>query len=685
MPLFLTEAERQAVHQAAKRAPVANVYWALRRRAERRAASVNLQEVGDTVEWWYAAADHLAHGAMAFALGADERVAAWVRSNALAIARRPVADWVGPPFRDHATDVPVGDLETAHLCWAVAAALDLAGPVFTDGERGELGEVLRDKGLTLCRRWLDRRTTFNNWRAIMNSGVAVAAAVVRDTGAMHEARTEFQRLTKLFQSDGSYGESLHYGNYAALGLVMTAEALLRYEPSIAQPLDITPFAGKVRWDAASHLFTKPLGGDEWGAAPRPMASNFGDSPLVYRPSGDVLLHIAARQFAARPLDAGLARWLFDTHYLSALTCTGADRASFGFTNDLGFLTLPLLSVACEPVPPEQAGLRACESFSCGDVFLRDAWNGKTLMALHVGGEPLRAVAHRHGDLNSFILAHNHELLLADPGHSCYRSLLHDLEASTRTHNSCTFDRGGLTRGCELIEQTAPDRRVPDDEAFEHRGQRLIAAEDGDVRVAGSDAAGAYGLPVASFKRFWLLGGAHALFVIDHIETVERVHTTWNWLLDNRDGGLDLKLFPPDRLVARRGGVGLKMFHLSDAAMTGPHYGFVHDEYHPLPAQRGEGRPGSGVLLRWRERTAATSRVVVHAFAMDELGLVAGWHLQREGDVVTLEAPDKVTAWSLRISADTRVFELSERRTAAKYAIDLDEGGAWSLRALKAGP
>jgi len=82
-------------------------------------------------------------------------------------------------------------------------------------------------------------------------------------------------------------------------------------------------------------------------------------------------------------------------------------ASFGFVNQFGFLTLPLLTDAVAPLSPAAAGLPALASFDNGDVLARDDWAGRTILALRTGGAaPLACSGHLHGDVNSFILAHN---------------------------------------------------------------------------------------------------------------------------------------------------------------------------------------------------------------------------------------------------------------------------------------
>lgn len=574
--------------------------------------------------------------------------------------RRPVSDWVGPLFRNHDTKEPLGHLETAHLTWGTAVALDLAGDIFTESEKQEVGDIMRERGLPMCRRWLDQNHHLANWRCVLGAGVAVAAAVLNDRAEMKRAVADYQLSLQIFQPDGSYGESLQYANYAAYTLMLAREALLRRDPTLASQLPADPWDRMPRWQAASLFYQKPLSG--WGPEPRARSANFNDSAALFRPSGDLLLHLAAREKQAQPMEAGLARWLFDTLYAGQPAMGPHDGATFGFLNDWGFLTIPLLPAAAPPMGPAEAGLGEMETFSCGDVLVRDAWGGRTILAVHGGGDPLRGPGHLHGDINSFILVHNRERLLVDPGHSCYRNLIHELEGSTRTHNTCTFqtaadDGLGLQEerhGQQQLQQSRqarvrydPETRQPGPPA--DRGARqLLAARDGEITVVGSEASALYeGGVIKEFSRFWLLCGPHVLFVIDHIRSAAPVRTQWHWLLNNRDDLLELKYLPPDRLVARRGGAGMKIFHIGEAVLGVPDHAYVHDAYCPDPAGKGEGRPGSGTLVTWKEPVPKTVRTTVYAIALDGYGPVAGWHLKNFGKgALFLESPDATARWSV---------------------------------------
>jgi hypothetical protein len=214
-----------------------------------------------------------------------------------------------------------------------------------------------------------------------------------------------------------------------------------------------------------------------------------------------------------------------------------------------------------------------------------------------------------------------------------------VETRTQTHNAVTFqlaDPPDHARPEDAVRFTPLQQSVPGRRRMLAEGglggllgrdaERLVAESIGRVRVIGHDAAAGYGEPIEFAARFWILCGAHALFVVDMIRATRPFKATYNWLLNDRDDLLDLKPVPPDRVVARRGQCGMKLFHLGDGRFGGPVYSFVHDCYHPLPDERGEGHSGSGLIVRWTDAEPATARTSVHAVALDGYGEVAWWHL-----------------------------------------------------------
>jgi hypothetical protein len=680
--LFLSDTERAQILNGLQTgdALLCRFHAALHQRVYERVATKSLLGPDATVAWYYPAAEYLSDAAMLYALQPTERLANWLRTVTLDIARTPAYDWAGPAFRDHSEPL-TGHLETAHLCWALSAVYDLAKDAFSESEQAEIRQALTEKGIVLCRRWIGKNTHLANWRGILTSGVIVAAAVLGAAGDPDETLldqyvVEWQRCALAFQSDGSYGESLQYGNYLAFALMLAYESLCRKYPEKAALLDVGTYGKGIRWVASSMFYIKPLAGSGngfWGTESRARAANFNDSAALFRPSGDLLLHLATRSDSEE--EKGLARGLFATYYESVPTQGPHELATFGMNNDWGFLTLPLLTNETKHVSPQEAGLPLTTSFSNGHAFMRDAWDGRTIVAINGGGDGLHGPGHLHGDLNSFILVHNHERLLVDPGHSCYRNLIHGLESSTQTHNTCTFlvekESLGLQEDmakATMLEQKSvlPRRLIqtsnPPSPFFKERGlggevsppvergnRRLIVERDDVVSVVGSEVGTAYGAPIQRFSRFWLMAGSHVLFVVDRIEASQPVTTVWNWLVNNRDGQAQVYT-QPDCLTVRRNDAGMKLFHGGSGRIGHPVYGYVHDAYHVEPNQYGEGKPGSGLLYRWTETAPATTRTVVHAIALDDAIVLDRWQLRKEENEFTLTNGQK--QWTLVVQDET---------------------------------
>ena len=668
---FLSDTERTRIQSGlASGDPLTcRFYAALHERVYARVATKGLLGPDATTAWYYPAAEYLSDAAMLYAFSPEKRLENWICTVALDIARTSAYDWAGPAFRDHSEPL-TGHLETAHLCWTLAVVYDLAKAAFTEPERAEIRDALAEKGIPLCRRWLARNNHLANWRGILTSGVVVAAAVVGDTVLLDEYVPELGRCALAFQPDGSYGESLQYGNYLAFALMLAHESLVRGYPDRAALLDVSAYGRGLRWITSSMFYAKPLSG--WGAEPRARAANFNDSAALFRPSGDLLLHLAARSNSAE--ERGLARHLFETYYAPVPTQGPHDLATFGMVNDWGFLTLPLLTHKSQPIGPKEANLPLTASFSNGHAFMRDAWDGRTIVAINGGGEPLHGPGHLHGDLNSFILVHNGERLLVDPGHSCYRNLIHGLESSTQTHNTCTFlveqEALGLqedkAKASVLEQRSVLPRRllvngVPGEPV--NRGNRRLLAERNDVvSGVGAEVSAAYGDPIrhgrnaapptGQFTRFWLMAGSNVLFVVDIIATTRPVTTIWNWLVNNRDGKAQV-VNEPKSLTVRRNEAGMKLFHLGGGTASYPVYGYVHDAYHVEPNARGEGKPGSGLLYRWTETTPATSRTVVHAIALDEAHRLDAWQLTQADNSHTLTNGTK--QWTLEVGDSFRLI------------------------------
>ena len=110
----------------------------------------------------------------------------------------------------------------------------------------------------------------------------------------------------------------------------------------------------------------------------------------------------------------------------------------------------------------------------------------------------------------------------------------------------TIDENG-SKKTTILEQSRNTRRDYDPETghaagpVRRGGRTLLIARDGEVSVVASEAAELYGDPITQFTRFWFLCGSSALFIVDRIVSDRPVRTSWNWLLNNRDEQLNLKL------------------------------------------------------------------------------------------------------------------------------------------------
>ncbi len=676
MSIFLLSDERDFINRESSHGLAAWLYQSTTARVNRRAESPGLIHRDDTVEWWHLAEEAICDAAMIYALSPSPKIGAWLSNVVMGIVHRPCRDWVGPWFRDHSRNPPAASLETAHLTRAVAAALDLAPGVFAASEIEQIKGALREIAIPMAIEFLDHETGVHNYWSVVTAGLAFAGSVLNDRAVMERAAGAYELYCNAFQPDGTYAESLQYANYAALTMMLSYESLTRRDPQYAARLRPQTYAGFAKWAAYAHLYCKPM--QNWGQTPIPRAINFGDSAAIFIPSADLLLHIASRCATSDPQSAKLARWLYDTAIAGIPDAPPYDRASFGFVNRPGFLSMPLLAQAIKGASPTELNLPVQHAFECGDVIARDGWDGKTVLAIRTGGEPMNVVSHVHGDINSIQLIHNNERLLVDPGHSCYRNLIHDLECSSATHNTCTFSIPGDS--AEHMQRGIVNRKRIGDQyepPIAPLSRLLLSQTDGPIRVMACDAAGRYGEPITSFMRATILCGSNLLFVVDRIRSATPVTTRWNWLLNHRDASGELDMTHADRIDFARANAGLRLFHPHlTLNRGGPQYAYVHDAYHPLPNQLGEGAIGSGLLVHLRERSPSVDRTVVCAIAVDDRARIKSWEATRTRDCVILTGCGEPAGWSLR--TEQGAIHISDHANALQWRLSENADGVWAL-------
>ncbi len=645
--IFASPEEIASVRKAPKSSLQRQLFEEIRERASQRAEYPGLMDPSATSQWWHHVSEYMTDAALVHLIKPSRKIDKWLHDNTMDIARLPVTDWAGPAFRNYKIGGR-GYLETAHLCWAVSICLDFAEDLFTKDEVHEIRQALREKGLVLCRRYIDQCDWVSNWNCIMLSGYAMAAAVLEDREALEFALSQYPVIMDHFEADGSFGESLQYGNYAYYGTMFLHEALVR--TGMMERGSMEPYGRFADW-AAEAMFN-PRKDLSWWPVPMglPRTANFGDCASTFRPSGDLLMHIASHAKESLPEQAGLASWLFEQTYLPLQKESIHDLASFGFINDFGFFSVLFAAERAEAKSPQEAGLSLARAFSAGDAFLRDSWEGHTIIAYRMPAEPRHAIEHLHEDINSMIVSYDGEQMLTDPGHSCYRNACRKSDVATASHNTCTFT---LDNGQVLSQKVNEHRWITIDgdyhkckELVRMGGERLECKSEGDIRIVASDAADFYGSPIESFRRSVILCGSNVVFVVDYVKATGPVKTSWNWLMDNRDGNLSFHL-DGEELCARRGSVGMAVRRFgSPSRLSGPVKALVHDAYHPLPGQFCEGRPGSGMAFGYTDNEAYKESFTVHIICLDEYDSIEDWELSCSDGIFSARNIKKNQSWNL---------------------------------------
>lgn len=141
MSIYLDQAKADRWQSLRKVEPAATIHWAMQRRADDRASNPGLMDHAATVEWWHLVVEYLAEAAMAYRLKPHAHLGQWIGAVVDEIVQRDEDDWVGPWFRRRHEGPAKGYLETAHVCVALAAALDLASDALSDDQRQRAREA----------------------------------------------------------------------------------------------------------------------------------------------------------------------------------------------------------------------------------------------------------------------------------------------------------------------------------------------------------------------------------------------------------------------------------------------------------------------------------------------------------------------------------------------------------------
>ncbi|WP_445637870.1 Heparinase II/III-like C-terminal domain-containing protein [Nostoc sp. DSM 114161] len=647
-----------------------------------------LVQPSDTNEWWHISWERLSDVAFICFLANKSnnfhqvikacgltpeteivRLREWLKSVVLDTIRKSPDEWVGPSYRRRKRIKRLlAHLETAHAGIAVATVFDLCPDIFTATELDEIREALINKPQKLCQEWLNntikRQRIANNWFMVLLNGYGTISAIIGDRVGVEKSVENYELATKLYNQD-SYGESLQYWNYATFNLAHLFEVLVRYNPSLEHELDISCYTRSIPWVVSSFLEMKQVAG--WGDLAYPHSLNWGDSAAVFRPTADLLLHISRRAKKSMPIEAGLASWIFHETYQDPKLGPD-DRATFGFFNNFLFPTILNWKYAENSITPEQANLPLVKRFENGNVIVRDSWhNPSIVLSVQAGYEPLRSDGHRHEDQNSFILSYGGENFFVDPGHCCYRLDIQAQSKSAASHNTWSFITKTGSRLKQNLVQGSIYKDIPALNKFK------LLYQEGNMTVIESDAADVYGKPIQKAQRMWIVCGTNSIFLVDTIKSNQPVAVETSFLLNNREGKLQTQAISPRHLIFRRNNVAIKFvlvtaisrnyFWNQDDSLfldennpdTGATFsqrcGYVHEFYHPLPNQKGQGAEGSGIISTWTT-PIASEHLLIYAIAMDSIQHIWDWKIETlNNNTIMLYAPSKKGSFQLEMKQD----------------------------------
>lgn len=585
--------------------------------------------------WLHCMQGRLSRAGFVHAFMPEPKLASWVHDSVMTVIRQPLDIWVGAAFRTR-HNPPSGSLETSHLCVGIVHAVDMNTSLFSQEELTEIGQALRDKGLYLIKNWFKRfyqpGLPVHNWFTVLLAGQAVVAAFLDMEEEFEEILSMYDFLTNLFNKD-SYGEPVGYWSYCAVHMVEIREYVARYKKELAESMDTSCYANCIPWAVASFLRTRKIPG--WKDPVYSVCLNFGDSAYVRRFHERLLLSIATTEKNSNPNIAGLSRWLFDQQYQKGIL--SFEEKELGNHNPIEWWTPVLYATATEPISPQEAGLLPAMAFATGDVIIRDSWTDtKTVLAIRGGYESLNTFAHRHQDLNSFILSFGQEEFFIDPGHCCYRLDQYEVCKQTGAHNTVQLIKGEELLGQKIAKGCFNNREEPYSRKIDFR------TENG-VTIYSADAALAYGEIADKVIRTYTMVSENLILIRDDVVTKEPVKLLANFHINNFFNDLEYSL-DKEKGVATllRNQMGCKLVQLScyaDGAQAnnilGNKWGVMHLNYHPYPNHKCQGLDGSALICQYKTEEEACRHTCLYAIIVDTKDNLDCWKIESHKEEVVI--------------------------------------------------
>lgn len=401
------------------------------------------------------------------------------------------------------------DLCTGEAAVAVTIALDWLGDDLAEADRARLVETLREKAL---RPYLAAvadgawwYTTYNNWNAVVNGGVGMAALALSDEplgrDVLTAARDGLEHFFDALGPDGGWDEGTGYWGYAMRYLCLFGEALARVEGDES----VWHARGMDRTALFPLHFT-----------PNGHAASFGDVASVPVHGA---LYLLARRFD-RP---EIVWWLDEHSFHHDVSTMGWSQAG---------LALLLRPDGDTPAPPE---LEPAKVFATiGWAAVADRWPRPGFYVACKTGD--LAANHSQRDMNSLQLQVDGEMLLTDLGSPEYSSDYFSdargefYEVQARAHNTLTV--------------------AEHDHRIDGQGSILDSAAGKTWRWVACDSGNACGEPVHFVRHVVMLldddGAGDTLAVLDELilPMPARIDAFWH-----THGGIDLDEDAPAGRIA----------------------------------------------------------------------------------------------------------------------------------------
>ncbi len=189
----------------------------------------------------------LMRGALVYFFTGNRAAGEFVRSYMLHAMSLPEWYWFSHfAFRDDFERRRMAFLSNAEVARMTVYVLTFAGDLFSPPERALIEKKLRENGIEAILSFFRYSDLFNNFHAVLGSGLFLAARALGDSEAEALAKEKLACfINNGFFSDGSYGEGYHYALYALEHLRWAFEAMDDTERKAM--FGASPLAGSARW------------------------------------------------------------------------------------------------------------------------------------------------------------------------------------------------------------------------------------------------------------------------------------------------------------------------------------------------------------------------------------------------------------------------------------------------------